>query len=262
MAHIETVSESFTALQVSQEDGFVLARMNRPEVRNAIDETMVSEFHALCGELEREPQILVISGCVAETSKGPRGIFASGADIAQLRERRREDALRGINSGIFQRIAKLPSPVIAAIDGFALGGGLELALAADFRIATPGAKFGQPEANLGIIAGAGALWRLKETVGNPLAKEILLAGRVLSGEEAAQSHLVNKLFAADELDAGAREWAQKIAALDPLAVRLSKQLFDMPVEAHPAVDNIAQAVLFESEAKFDRMQAFLDRKKK
>lgn len=262
MAHIETVSESFTALQVSQEDGFVLARMNRPEVRNAIDETMVSEFHALCGELEREPQILVISGCVAETSKGPRGIFASGADIAQLRERRREDALRGINSGIFQRIAKLPSPVIAAIDGFALGGGLELALAADFRIATPGAKFGQPEANLGIIAGAGALWRLKETVGNPLAKEILLAGRVLSGEEAAQSHLVNELFTADELDAGAREWAQKIAALDPLAVRLSKQLFDMPVEAHPAVDNIAQAVLFESEAKFDRMQAFLDRKKK
>jgi len=262
MAHIETVSESFTALQVSQEDGFVLARMNRPEVRNAIDETMVNEFHALCGELEREPQILVISGCVAETSKGPRGIFASGADIAQLRERRREDALRGINSGIFQRIAKLPSPVIAAIDGFALGGGLELALAADFRIATPGAKFGQPEVNLGIIAGAGALWRLKETVGNPLAKEILLAGRVLSGEEAAQSHLVNELFAADELDAGAREWAQKIAALDPLAVRLSKQLFDMPVEAHPAVDNIAQAVLFESEAKFDRMQAFLDRKKK
>src|SRR5699024_1390932 len=97
MAHIETVSESFTALQVSQEDGFVLARMNRPEVRNAIDETMVNEFHALCGELAREPQILVISGCAAETSKGPRGIFASGADIAQLRERRREDALRGID---------------------------------------------------------------------------------------------------------------------------------------------------------------------
>ena len=262
MTDIHTATKDFSALQVTEEDGYIIARMNRPEVRNAIDETMVEEFHTLCGFLERDPQILVITGCVAKTSKGPRGIFASGADIAQLRERRREDALRGINSGVFHRIAKLPSPVIAAIDGFALGGGLELALAADFRIATPGAKFGQPEANLGIIAGAGALWRLKEAVGNPLAKEILLTGRVLTGEEAAQSHLVNELFEPEELENGARAWAKKIAALDPLAVRLSKQLFDMPVEAHPAIDNIAQAVLFESEAKFDRMQAFLDRKKK
>lgn len=260
MSDIHLATANFSALQVTEDDGFVIARMNRPEVRNAIDETMVDEFHILCGLLERDPQILVITGCVAETSKGPRGIFASGADIAQLRERRRDDALRGINSGVFHRIAKLPSPVIAAIDGFALGGGLELALAADFRIATPGAKFGQPEANLGIIAGAGALWRLKESVGTPLAKEILLAGRVLTGEEAAQSHLVNELFEPGELEDGARAWAKKIGALDPLAVRLSKQLFDMPVEAHPAVDNIAQAVLFESAAKFDRMQAFLDRK--
>ena len=262
MSDIHLATANFSALQVTEDDGFVIAQMNRPEVRNAIDETMVDEFHILCGLLERDPQILVITGCVAETSKGPRGIFASGADIAQLRERRRDDALRGINSGVFHRIAKLPSPVIAAIDGFALGGGLELALAADFRIATPGAKFGQPEANLGIIAGAGALWRLKEAVGTPLAKEILLAGRVLTGEEAAQSHLVNELFEPGELEDGARAWAKKIGALDPLAVRLSKQLFDMPVEAHPAVDNIAQAVLFESAAKFDRMQAFLDRKKK
>ena len=262
MSDIHLATADFSALQVTEDDGFVIARMNRPEVRNAIDETMVDEFHILCGLLERDPQILVITGCVAETSKGPRGIFASGADIAQLRERRRDDALRGINSGVFHRIAKLPSPVIAAIDGFALGGGLELALAADFRIATPGAKFGQPEANLGIIAGAGALWRLKEAVGTPLAKEILLAGRVLTGEEATQSHLVNELFEPGELEDGARAWAKKIGALDPLAVRLSKQLFDMPVEAHPAVDNIAQAVLFESTAKFDRMQAFLDRKKK
>ena len=260
MSDIHLATADFSALQVTEDDGFVIARMNRPEVRNAIDETMVDEFHILCGLLERDPQILVITGCVAETSKGPRGIFASGADIAQLRERRRDDALRGINSGVFHRIAKLPSPVIAAIDGFALGGGLELALAADFRIATPGAKFGQPEANLGIIAGAGALWRLKESVGTPLAKEILRAGRVLTGEEAAQSRLVNELFEPGELEDGARAWAKKIGALDPLAVRLSKQLFDMPVEAHPAVDNIAQAVLFESAAKFDRMQAFLDRK--
>ena len=97
MSDIHLATADFSALQVTEDDGFVIARMNRPEVRNAIDETMVDEFHILCGLLERDPQILVITGCVAETSKGPRGIFASGADIAQLRERRRDDALRGIN---------------------------------------------------------------------------------------------------------------------------------------------------------------------
>lgn len=250
------------ALQVTDHGDYVHAQLSRPEVRNAIDEQMVAELHALCAELEREPKILIISGCTVETPKGPRGIFASGADIAQLRERRRDDALRGINSGIFHRIAQLPAPVIAAIDGYALGGGLELALAADFRISTPFAKFGQPEAGLGIAAAAGATWRLKEAVGTPLAREILLAGRILTGEEALAAHLVSELHAPDELADAAVAFAERIAAQDPLAVRLTKQLLAMPSAAHPMVDNIAQAVLFESEAKFDRMQAFLDRKKK
>lgn len=253
-----------TALHITKDSdnpGIVIATLNRPEVRNAIDETMVNELHELCGQLERDPRILIITGCVAQTPKGPRGIFASGADIGQLRERRRDDALRGINSSIFQRIAQLPAPVIAAVDGYALGGGLELALAADFRVATPQARFGQPEANLGIIAGAGALWRLKNTVGAPLAKEILLTGRVLSGEEATECRLVNELHPAEKLLEGAQALARRIAELDPLAVRLSKQLMDMPDSVHPVVDNIAQAVTFESQAKFDRMQNFLDRKK-
>lgn len=251
----------YETLTITREDGYVVAQLNRPEVRNAIDATMVDELHDLCEQLEREPQILIITGCDVETSKGVRGIFASGADIAQLRERRRDDALQGINSGIFHRIANLPAPVIAAIDGFALGGGLELALAADFRVATARAKFGQPEASLGIIAGAGALWRLKELVGTAIAREILLTGRVLDGEEALEYQLVNELHGSAELLTAAEALAGRILALDPLAVRLSKQLMSMPESAHPGIDNIAQAVLFESPAKFDRMQAFLDRKK-
>lgn len=254
--------EHFTALNIEHGEGYLVARLNRPEVRNAIDETMVAELHELCAHLERDPQILILTGTTMDTPKGPRGIFASGADIAQLRERRRDDALRGINSGIFHRIAQLPAPVIAAVDGYALGGGLELALAADFRISTPFAKFGQPEAGLGIAAAAGATWRLKEAVGTPLAREILLAGRILTGEEALAAHLVSELHAPEELADAAVAFAERIAAQDPLAVRLTKQLLAMPSSAHPMVDNIAQAVLFESEAKFDRMQAFLDRKKK
>ena len=253
-----------TAIEIStrgENDEIVVAKLNRPAVRNAIDEQMVTEFHELCAQLESDPRILIITGCTVDTPKGPRGIFASGADIAQLRERRREDALRGINSGIFHRIASLPSSVIAAVDGYALGGGLELALAADFRVSTPFAKFGQPEAGLGIAAAAGATWRLKECVGTPLAKEILLAGRILNGEEALANHLVSELHEPDALVDGALALAGRIAQQDPLAVRLTKQLSSMPDAAHPAVDNIAQAVLFESPAKFERMQAFLDRKK-
>ena len=158
----------FTALRVEEREDRVHARMDRPGVRNAIDQTMVDEFHELCAHLEREPKILIISGTQVESRREPgtfSGIFASGADIGQLRERRRDDALRGVNSQVFDRIHRLPMPVIAAIDGFALGGGAELAYAADFRIATPALKMGQPETSLGIMAAAGAQWRLKELVG-------------------------------------------------------------------------------------------------
>ena len=240
----------FTALRVEEREDRVHARMDRPGVRNAIDQTMVDEFHELCAHLEREPKILIISGTQVESKREPgtfSGIFASGADIGQLRERRRDDALRGVNSQVFDRIHRLPMPVIAAIDGFALGGGAELAYAADFRIATPALKMGQPETSLGITAAAGAQWRLKELVGEPVALEL---------------KLVTELHEPDALLDAADALADRIAQQDPLAVRLSKRVFHLPREAHPHVDEIAQAILFESEAKFERMQAFLDRKKK
>src|SRR5690625_7708141 len=129
----------------------IVAAMNRPEVLNAIDQTMVDEFHTVCQWLERNPCTLSITGTTTPHPKDPsreRGIFASGADIAQLRERRRADALRGVNSQLFSRIKHLPMPVIAAIDGFALGGGAELAWATDFRVATTKVRFGQPETGL------------------------------------------------------------------------------------------------------------------
>lgn len=250
--------EHFTALTIEDGDGRLVARMNRPEVRNAIDATMVAELHELCAYLETTPKILILTGCEVNG----RGIFASGADIAQLRERRREDALRGVNSQIFDRIHKLPMPVIAAIDGYALGGGAELAYAADFRIGTPYIKMGQPETNLGIIAAAGALWRLKELVGEPVALEILMAGRILNAQEALDLHLVTELHEPSELLDAAHALADRISAQDPLAVRITKRVFAAPRDAHPHIDELAQAILFESDAKFDRMQAFLDRKKK
>lgn len=243
----------FTAISVEEMDNLCTLRLSRPAVRNAIDETMVDELHAVCGYLERTPKVTIIIGS--------GGVFASGADIAQLKERRRADALRGINNRVFDRIAKLPMPVIAAVDGYALGGGLELALAADFRVSTPGAKFGQPETGLGIMAAAGGTWRLRAAVGEPLTKEMLLAGRILSGEEAKAHSLVSELAEPEALYDAALDFAARIAKQDPLAVQITKSVLAMPLSAHPQVDDIAQAVLFESEAKFERMQAFLDRKR-
>ncbi|MCM3686617.1 enoyl-CoA hydratase/isomerase family protein [Kocuria rosea] len=246
----------FTALRLEEREDRLHVVLDRPAVRNAIDATMVGELHTVCAHLERTPKILILSG----TEAGGRGIFASGADIAQLRERRRDDALAGINSQVFDRIHKLPMPVIAAIDGYALGGGAELAYAADFRIATPHLKLGQPETGLGIIAAAGGLWRLKELVGEPVALDILLAGRILDADEALALHLVTELHEPAELVPAAHALADRIAAQDPLAVRISKRVFAAPPSAHPHIDELAQAVLFESPAKFDRMQAFLDRR--
>jgi enoyl-CoA hydratase len=232
----------------------VVATLDRPEVRNAIDQATIDALHELCAELEAEPRILIITGA--------GGVFASGADIAELRERRAEDARNGINAHAFIRIRELPMPVIAAIDGFALGGGAELAYAADIRIASSAARFGNPETGLGIIAAAGASWRLKEIVGDALAIELLLTGRVLDAGEALAAGLVSSLHAADQLLDAAHAIADRIAANDPRATQLTKQVFAAPRDAHPGIDLEAQAELFESPEKLRRMTEFLEKRKK
>ncbi|MEV8039530.1 enoyl-CoA hydratase/isomerase family protein [Arthrobacter sp. NPDC080082] len=242
----------FATLLVEERPDRLVVLLNRPEARNAIDQQMVDELHRVCAYLEQTPKVLIIAGT--------NGVFASGADIAQLRERRRDDALQGINSTIFVRIAKLPMPVIAALDGFCLGGGAELAYAADFRIGTPGVRIGNPETGLGILAAAGASWRLKELVGEPVAKEILLAGTVLRADRALAVGLITEVHDADRLMDAAHDLADRIGRQDPLAVRITKSVFHAPAEAHPLIDQLAQGILFESQAKFDRMQAFLDKK--
>jgi enoyl-CoA hydratase len=252
---------AFTALLVSEDDDRIHVRLHRPEVRNAIDANMVRELHIVCAHLEAAPKILILSGKPENQETGMKAVFASGADIAQLHERRRDDALAGINSSLFERIAKLPMPVIATLDGFALGGGAELAYAADFRIGTAALRLGNPETGLGIMAAAGATWRLRELVGEPLSKEILLAGRILTGEECLKAGLISELAEPGKLLAAAHSLADRIARQDPLAVRLTKAVYHSPREVHPLIDTLAQGMLFESQAKYDRMQQFLDRKK-
>ena len=242
-----------TTLRVEESDDRVIVTLDRPDVRNAIDATMVGELHAVCARLEAQPRVLLLHGA--------GGVFAAGADIRQLRERRRDDALAGINSGVFERLARLPLPTIAAVDGHALGGGAELAYACDFRIATPRARFGNPEPQLGILAAAGASWRLRDLVGEPLAKDVLLAGRVLDGEQAHRAGLATELVEPEDLLASAHALADRILRSDPLALRLTKLAVHAPPGAHPRFDDVAQAVLFESDEKQRRMTAFLEKRR-
>lgn len=245
-------NEAFECLEVDQRSDRMVVTMNRPEARNAIDKAMVAELHHVCALLESAPVPLILTGGTA--------VFAAGADIRQLRDRTSLDALAGINSEVFDRIARLPMPTVAAISGPALGGGAELAYACDFRIASPSATFGNPEGRLGILAAAGGCWRLQELVGEVVAKEMLLAGRVLSGEEAAACRLVNEVAPVVRVLEVAHTWVDRILLSAPLALRLTKLALRTPHEAHPAFDNVAQAVLFETQDKRDRMDAFLNRR--
>ncbi|WP_026372873.1 enoyl-CoA hydratase/isomerase family protein [Agrococcus lahaulensis] len=240
------------SLRVEDRGAFVLATLDRSEKRNAIDQDLVDALHALCARLEVERRTLVITGS--------GGTFAAGADIAQLRERRATDALKGINTRCFQRIRALPMPVIAVLDGYALGGGAELAYAADIRIGTPSLKIGNPETGLGIIAAAGATWRLKEIVGDALATEMLLTGRILGADEALAAGLVSTVVESHAALEHAASLAERIAALDPAATQATKRALLAPASAHPEIELAEQAVLFESPEKQRRMTEFLERR--
>jgi enoyl-CoA hydratase len=233
-------------------DDRVVATLDRPTTRNAIDQATVDALHALCTELEERPRILILTGA--------GGVFASGADIAQLRARTAADARRGINTTVFTRIRDLPMPVIAAIDGYALGGGAELAYAADLRIGTPTLKIGNPETGLGIIAAAGATWRLPQIVGEARAAELLLTGRILDADEALAWGLVSSLHHADALLAAAHDVADRIARNDILATQYTKRALLAPADRHPAIELELQAELFERPEKRERMTAFLERR--
>ncbi|HEU5222530.1 MAG TPA: enoyl-CoA hydratase/isomerase family protein [Candidatus Lumbricidophila sp.] len=241
-------------LRIEHFDTHVEATIDRPSTRNAISRAMIDEFHELCASLEREPRVLLIAGS--------REVFASGADIAELRERTAADALAGINSRAFDRIHRLPMPVIAAIDGWALGGGAELAYAADIRIAGEGLRIGHPETGLGILAAAGATWRLPEIVGEAVAADLLFTGRRLDAHEALRVGLVSRVVPSFRLLDEARATAAQIAANDPLATRLTKAALAAPRAEHPEIDDRTQAILFESPEKHRRMSEFLAKRRR
>jgi enoyl-CoA hydratase len=236
--------------------------LSRPEVRNAISRAMVDELHAALASLETRDDVhaLVVTGAGGKA-------FASGADIAELRDRRAADARASVNGALFARLERFPRPTVAAIRGFALGGGCELALACDFRVAGASARLGQPEVTLGIAAAAGGLRRLPALVGLAHARRLLLSGAVVDAAEALRIGLVDRVVDDASLDAAVADLLAPILAASPEAVRLTKA--SLVARAHGAseehlafLDRESQALLFEHPDKFARMDAFLARRKK
>ena len=239
----------------------VLGSLNAPERRNAIDQEMVDGLHAVLDDLADDDSVAAI----VITGAGEKA-FAAGADIAQLRDRTSKDAMKAINSGIFNRIEEFAVPVIAAVKGYALGGGCELAIACDLRVLGESAKMGQPEVKLGIIPAAGGTYRLPRLIGLGLARELAYTGRMVAADEAQRIGLANKVVAdADVVDA-ALAMAGEIAKNGRLAVRGAKRALN--ALSRPGHDNAVvvesstQAVLFDSDDKKARMDAFLSKHKK
>ena len=203
-----------TTITFGIDAGVARVGLNRPEVRNAINLTMVQELTALLGRLRSDPGVraLVITG---EGS----ACFASGADIRELRDRTSAEALLALNAGLFQAVEDFPRPTVAAIRGFALGGGLELALACDLRVASRSAKLGLPEVTLGIYPAAGGTWRLPRLIGLGHAKELVYTGRIIEGDEAYALGMVEQVCVDTEVESTAMELAMLIAQNAPLAVR-------------------------------------------
>ena len=206
----------YKALRVEISESIATLVIDRPEVKNALDLATVGEIRSALQTLaaDHDAGVLIITGA-GDTA------FVSGADINDIRARGRDEGLAAINSSLFAEIERFPRPTIAAINGYALGGGCELALACDLRIAADTAKFGQPELGLGIIPGAGATQRLPRIVGMGRARHLILTGEIIDARQALDIGLVTGVAPPGQLQIRARELAKKVLRQGPLAARLA-----------------------------------------
>lgn len=234
--------------------------LNRPEVLNALSSGVMDELGAALDEYESDATIgaIVITGSVKS--------FAAGADISQMKDNSFADAFMGnFISRNWERVTECRKPVIAAVAGFALGGGCELAMMCDFIIAGDNAKFGQPEINLGIIPGAGGSQRLTRAVGKSKAMDMCLTGRMMDAEEAERSGLVSRIFPADELVDNAVAIAQEIASKSQVAATMVTEVVDRAYESSLSegvlFERRASHALFATEDQKEGMAAFLEKRK-
>jgi enoyl-CoA hydratase len=240
-------------------DGVALVRINRPQALNALNAEVGTLLARHVGRLGDSAEVRCI--VIAGNEKA----FAAGADIKEMADLTPVDAMQHGTFKVWRAVAACPKPVIAAVNGFALGGGCELAMACDIIIAGESAKFGQPEVKIGIIPGGGGTQRLPRAVGRYKAMRYLLTGDLFGAREASEMGLVSEVVPDTEVETRALDMAGRIAALPPLAVGLIKEAvlqgLDASLEAGLALETKAIQLLFASEDQKEGMAAFIEKRK-
>jgi enoyl-CoA hydratase len=251
----------FKNIVLEIKDNVGVVKMNRPDAMNALNDQTLSELKEAISQLKDDDAVRVI------IITGEGKAFVAGADIAEMKDMTAEQAEEFSRTGqkVFNRIAKIKKPVIAAVNGFALGGGCELAMACDIRVASEKAKLGQPEVNLGVIPGFAGTQRLSRLVGPAKAKELIFTADMVDAQTAHSIGLVNQVVPAEQLMDACMEMAKKIASKGPKAVRLAKKVVNEGVEEKLEKGSEYETHEFgecfaSGEAK-EGMSAFLEKRK-
>jgi enoyl-CoA hydratase len=250
---------AYAFIIVTKEDGYAIIQFNRPEVLNALNMKLMEELVDAFESLDKENDVR----CIILT--GNEHAFAAGADIKEMADASAVEMLLRDQFARWDRIRKIKKPIIAAVSGFALGGGCELAMTCDMVIASESAKFGQPEINIGVIPGAGGTQRLTRAVGKVKAMEMVLTGRMISADEALRWGLINKVVPVESYLQEAKSWAKEIASKPPVAVKLGKESvlksFDTTIEGGLEFERKNFYLLFASDDQKEGMNAFAAKRK-
>ena len=250
---------SYQYILVTKEPGFATLQFNRPDVLNALNMKMMEETVDALETLDKDDEVR----CIILT--GNEKAFAAGADIKEMADATSVEMLMRDQFARWDRIRKIKKPLIAAVSGFALGGGCEIAMTCDIIIASETARFGQPEINIGVIPGAGGTQRLTRAVGKYKAMEMVLTGAMVSAEEALKWGLVNKIVPVEFFLQEAKSLAKEIASKPPVAVRLAKEAvlkaFDTTIEGGLEFERKNFYLLFASDDQKEGMKAFVEKRK-
>ena len=251
---------TYATLTVEDAEGVRLIRLNRPEALNALNSQLVGELAAVVREADADDSI----GCLVIT--GSERAFAAGADIKEMSSKTYAEMFKSdFFAGEAEAVARCRKPVIAAVSGFALGGGCELAMMCDFIIASETARFGQPEINLGVTPGIGGTQRMTRAIGKAKAMDLMLTARMMDAAEAERSGLVSRVVAADKLMEEAMSAARRIAAQSPLATRMTKELvnaaFETTLETGVKLERRLFHSLFALADQKEGMAAFVEKRK-
>ena len=247
-------------LKIERQDGITVMKISAPKSLNALNSTILKEIDSFVSGLDNTTRVLIITG------DGEKS-FVAGADISEMAHLNEPEGFEfgRLGAQVFRKIETLPIPVIAAVNGFALGGGCELAMACDIRIASVKAKFGQPEVGLGIIPGFSGTHRLPKLIGQGYAKEMIYTGKVIRADEALRIGLVNAIYEPEELMPKALEMATMMLKNAPVAIRLAKQSinegYDLDADGAIALENKLFGQCFATKDQKEGMDAFLNKRK-